>query len=86
LAQHDIGLPQNFLARDVLSAYAGYNPGRGLARSEAGTQAAWYQGYYHGAAKDQENTAEHDLLDRPRGLQKTYHLLVTPEIKGSSQL
>jgi hypothetical protein len=84
LAQHYIGLAQNFLSCDVLPAYAGYNAGRGLARSETGTQAAWYQGNHHGAAKDQENTAEHDLLDRARGLQKTDHLLVTPEIKGSS--
>jgi hypothetical protein len=53
-----------------------------LAEAEVRAQATWDQGYDHGAAEDQQNAAQDNLLDWARGLQKSNHLLVTPDITG----
>ena len=71
----------NFDGGDVLAVHFSDNSLRRLAR-QFGAQPTGNQRNHHGTTENKQDSAQNDLLDRTRGLQKSNHWLITPEFWG----
>ena len=79
LAQHLPGLALHFKRRDGFAGHVGHDALSRAAQADAGADAARNQRDHHGRANNQQHAAENNFLGRPRGLQKSNHVLLTPE-------
>ena len=80
LTQHVLGHPHDILAGHVLTVYRGHNA-RGGSTAQHRTASGRDQVNQHRGADQQKQPSEHNFLNRARGLQKSNHVLVTPEIR-----
>ena len=79
LLQHPARRLAHFLGGNILAIHFGDNA---LARRtrQVAAQIARDKRDHHGRANQQQQAAEHNFLERSFSLQKSNHLLVTPEV------